>query len=67
MKDNNGCECKDCNPKKDYKIFIVPALIIITGNLQLSLSSVIVGISIYYIFKTLKDMEEKIKNCGSWY
>ena len=67
MKNNNGCECKDCNPKKDYKIFILPSLIIITGILQLSLSAVVVGVSVYYILKTLRNMEEKIKNCECWY
>lgn len=72
MKDNNGCDCKDCNPKKDYKMFILPSLIIITGMIQLSLSTLslsaaLIGVSIYYMFKKLKNMEEKIKNCECWY
>lgn len=68
-KDNNGCTCKECNPKKlkDYLIYLLPLATVISGLIQLSTGVVFTGVGLCYLIYKIKQVETKIDNSKCWY
>lgn len=70
-RDTNGCECDECCglSKKIGKHLplILPVVIICVAMLEMSLSSVLIGLAIWVLLSQLQKLNDKIDNCGPWY
>lgn len=70
-RDTNGCHCNECCDLKTrigkHLPLILPLLVVCVGLIEMSLSSILIGLGMWVVLYQLQKLNDKVDNCGPWY